>query len=354
MQRFAISIPVGAWHPFLPQALASLRCQGGDVAVALLDASGDPRVKAAGDAHADWLAYRRHAPDRGQSDAILEGWAHLQGDWLGWLNADDILMPGALDQVRAANAADPALEVIYGHSTILDETGAMTGYHFNVEPPGPRLMQAGIVSQPSCFFSRAAYERAGGLNRDLHYTMDWDLWIRLFKHGARFGFVDAPLSMVLWAADTKTASLNQRRRDELRSLIALHAPDTAQKQTFRAFAIHALADRIWPDGLKRLLLRRLRQRGPVVFGLGADGSVREGCCLNLAHYSEAPAKGLAIRFDGDPRALELDSSQPFKTVSRQTGRLDAVFQSPLGAAEMIEVRLRTASATYFRSATWIS
>ncbi|MFN4024853.1 MAG: glycosyltransferase family 2 protein [Hyphomonas sp.] len=354
MQRFAISMPVGAWHPFLPQALASLRCQAGNVAVALLDASGDPRVKAAGDAHADWLAYRRHAPDKGQSDAILEGWANLHGDWLGWLNADDILMPGALDRIRAAHAADPALEVIYGHSTILDETGAMTGYHFNVEPPGPRLMQAGIVSQPSCFFARAAYERAGGLNRDLHYTMDWDLWIRLFKAGARFGFVDAPLSMVLWAADTKTASLNRRRRDELRSLIALHAPGAAQKQTFRAFAIHALADRVWPDALKQKVLRRLRRGGPDVFGLGADGSVREGCCLHLAHYAEAPVKGLTMRIDGDSSALELESSQPLKTVSRQKGHLEAIFQSPLGPAQAIEVRLSAAPATYFRSAGWIT
>lgn len=354
MQRFAISVPVGAWHPFLLQALASLRCQSGDVAVALLDASGDPRVKAAGDAHADWLAYRRHGPDKGQSDAILEGWANLEGDWLGWLNADDILMPGALDRVRAAHAADPGLEVIYGHSTILDDAGAMTGYHFNVEPPGPRLLQAGIISQPSCFFSRAAYERAGGLNRDLHYTMDWDLWIRLYKEGAHFGFVDAPLSMVLWAQDTKTASLNLRRRGELRSLIAQHAPDTVQKQTFRAFAVHALADRVWPDALREKVVRRLRRSGPEVFGLGADGSVREGCCLHLAHYSEAPAKGLSLKIGGDARALELESSQPIKTVSRQKGRLEAIFQSPLGPAQAIEVRLAASQETCFRSASWIT
>lgn len=354
MQRFAISVPVGAWHPFLPQALASLKCQGDHVSVALLDASGDPRVKAAGDANAGWLAYRRHGADGGQSDAILEGWANLEGDWLGWLNADDILMPGALAKVRAAHAADPALDVIYGHSTIVDDRGAMTGYHFNVEPPGPRLLQAGIVSQPSCFFSRAAYDRAGGLNRNLHYTMDWDLWIRLYKDGARFGFIDTPLSMVLWAAETKTASLNRRRRDELRTLIARHAPEAAQKGTFRAFAIHALADRVWPDALKTLLLRRLRRNGPEVFGLGADGSVRGGCRLLLAHYAEAPVRGLTIRFDGAPGDLELESSQPLKTIARQKRRLDAIFRTPLGAAELVEVRLTAASPSYLRSAGWIT
>ena len=85
MPRFAISVPVGAWHPFLPHVLASLKAQGPDVAVALLDASGDARVKALGDAEAGWLAYRRHGKDKGQSDAILEGWANVDSDWLGWL-----------------------------------------------------------------------------------------------------------------------------------------------------------------------------------------------------------------------------------------------------------------------------
>lgn len=353
MQSFAISVPVGAWHPFLPQALASLKCQGGTVAVALLDASGDPRVKAVGDDNAGWLAYRRHGPDGGQSDAILEGWANLEGDWLGWLNADDILMPGALQKVRAAQEANPLWEVIYGHSTILDETGAMTGYHFNVEPPGPRLLQAGIISQPSCFFARSAYERAGRLNRDLHYTMDWDLWIRLYKDGVRFGFIDAPLSMVLWAGDTKTASLNRRRRGELRSLIARHAPEAAQKDTFRAFAIHALADRVWPNWLKARLLRRLRRNGPEVFGLGADGSIRPGCRLLLAHYEKAPARGLAVRFDGAGGDIEVETRPALQTLARQEGRFEAIFRSPLGAAEMIEVRLDASSPCFFRSASWI-
>lgn len=353
MQNFAISVPVGAWHPFLPQALASLKAQGPGVAVALLDASGDARVKALGEANADWLAFRRHGPDKGQSDAILEGWANLEGDWLGWLNADDILMPGALAQIRAAHAADPSLEVIYGHSTILDDSGAMTGYHFNVEPPGDRLMQAGIISQPSCLFSRAAYDRAGGLNRDLHYTMDWDLWIRLYKDGAKFGFVDAPLSMVLWGADTKTASLNQRRRDELQAIIAAHAPQGAQQGTFRAFAIHALADRIWPDALKTTVLRRLRRNGPVVYGLGADGRIHPGCRLVLAQYGDAPVRGVTLEYDGQEGAVLVRADRPARLGAGGRGRVSLAFVEPLAPGQACKVDIEAASTCFFHRASWI-
>ena len=39
-------------------------------------------------------------PDCGQSDALNKGFAKARGEWLFWLNADDVLLPGALATVR--------------------------------------------------------------------------------------------------------------------------------------------------------------------------------------------------------------------------------------------------------------
>lgn len=356
MQQFSISVPVGSWHPFLEASLASLKAQGSGVAVAFLDASGDPRVKEIGDRNADWLAYRRHGPDKGQSDAILEGWANVPGDWLGWLNADDILMPGAIDRARACHAANPDLDVVYGHSTILDDSGAMTGYHFNVEPPGERLLEAGIISQPSCFFARRAYDAAGGLDRSLHYVMDWDLWIRLYKNGARFGFIDAPMSQVLWAAGTKTASLNKRRRAELKALIARHAPEAARQAVFRDFAIHAMIDMIWPDGLRQKVIRRLRGTGPSVYGIGADGRMAETVRLVLAHYAPQGWAGVSLKFDGDATGLNVTASRPVKQVRPAGQGVDVMLEAPLAPGETLELSLSRAGGgepVYFRRAGWI-
>tara|TARA_R110000868_G_scaffold125913_5_gene332281 strand:+ start:2219 stop:3289 length:1071 start_codon:yes stop_codon:yes gene_type:complete len=354
MPQFAFSVPVGAWHPFLAASLASLRAQGAGVSVALLDASGDPRVRALADQHDDWLAYRRHGPDGGQSDAIIEGWQNVSGDWLGWLNADDILMPGALDKVLARLAQDPSLDVIYGHSSIIDETGAMTGYHFNVEPPGPRLLQAGIISQPSCFFRRSACEGVGGVNPDLHYTMDWDLWIRMYEAGAKFAFLDAPLSMVLWAEDTKTASLNRRRRSELQDIINRHAPSEVRSGTFRAFIVHAAADRMWPPSLRDKLRRRLRRSGPSVFGLRADGLVQPGTTLFLAHYDEAPKTGLRLEFDRSPAGIDVSGTHGFAALETSGSAVEIRFSQKLPAGETLAVNLAPASGheVHFLLAAW--
>ncbi|MEO1324204.1 MAG: glycosyltransferase, partial [Pseudomonadota bacterium] len=192
--KLAISVPIGAWHKQLPTTISSLILQRADLEIAILDASNDSRVRGLIEQFSTHFAYVRHGPDHGQSDAIIEGWENTKSDWLGWLNADDALLPGAIKKVRNRLQDDPSIDVLYGHSIIRDDDDRFIGYHFNVEPPGPRLLEAGIISQPSCFFRRGAYDRIGGLNRDLHYVMDWDLWIRMYRDNAKFAFINQPLS----------------------------------------------------------------------------------------------------------------------------------------------------------------
>lgn len=353
MTRFCISVPVGAWHPFLPAALESLFHQQADVAVAFLDASGDPQVEALADRYAGRLAYRRTGKDAGQSDAIIEGWANAPGDVLGWLNADDILSPGALARVAARFAAEPALDMVYGHSAILDAEGRMVGYHWAVEPPGPRIFEAGVISQPSCFFRRAACERAGGLDRGLHYTMDWDLWIRLYKAGAQVGFLDAPLSYVLWGEETKTASFGARRQEELRRIITTYAPAEKQEQIFRAFAIHARLGQLKPDFVRRRLTRWQLSRGPSVYGVRADGFVAERARLTLCHYEPSPKQAARLQFDGAAEGVEAWASAPAKVVAEKTALL-LRFEAPIPAGVEISVELQAPErGARFQHLAWV-
>lgn len=333
---FAISMPIGAWHPFLPSALESLKAQDVPLNVAFLDASGDPRVKAFADENDDWLAYRRHGPDNGQSDAIIEGWENTQSEWLGWLNADDILMPGALEAVVSQLTEKPETDIIYGHSSIIDESGAMTGYHFSVEPPGPRLLESGIVSQPSCFFRREAYENVGGLNRDLHYVMDWDLWIRLYKDGAKFQFIDDVLSMVLWAADTKTASWNDARRKEIKTLISEHAPEEMQKKIFRSFSVAALTDKV-PNAFRQHATNYVRRRGQVIRGVRSDGAIMGTAELIHVHYLQTPATGVELRFDAPVERSSVRSDRSAGVTIIEPGRIELHFAEPLPAGEICRV-----------------
>ncbi|MBB5520084.1 glycosyltransferase [Amphiplicatus metriothermophilus] len=351
---FSIAVPVGGYHPFLPRNLASLSAQHAALQVSLLDASGDPRVRDVADRYGALLAYRRHGPDAGQSAAIIEGWANTPGEILGWLNADDILMPGALARAEAAFRRDPSLDMVYGHSVILDDAGRMIGYHWAVEPQEERILETNVISQPSCFFRREAYERAGGLDRDLHYTMDWDLWVRLFKSGAKIGFINAPLSMVLWGRETKTASFNTRRRAELARLIDAHASGGRRRRTFRGFAVQAFLDRLNPGFPKDSLLHFLHRRSPSIYGVRADGWIESKARLYLAHYDDTPKRGVEIVFARAARGARLECDKIVARVDADGRALKAIFEQPIEAGQtvVLDIALPQGGAR-LRACAWI-
>src|SRR5207244_4015693 len=65
--------------------------------------------------------------DRGQAHAINLGFRHATGDVLGYLNSDDLLLPGAVRYVGAFFARHPQIDVVYGHRVMIDESDAEVG-----------------------------------------------------------------------------------------------------------------------------------------------------------------------------------------------------------------------------------
>jgi len=241
--RFAIAMPVGAWHPLLPASLGSLAGQDMALEIAFLDASGDPRVAAAADASGLEFAYRRTGPDSGQAAAIAEGWAHTRAPILGWLNADDLLVPGALAAVAEAFDANPDAGVVHGGSDFIDETGRVIGVHDHAGEAGPLLYRSNLISQPSCFVRRSCVETAGGIDPALVYTMDWDLWVRLYGAGVKFKRLDRTLSHVYMGQGTKTADITPRRLTEIARLVNRHAGPWNAFKSAVSFALHPIRSR---------------------------------------------------------------------------------------------------------------
>ena len=236
---FCISVPVKSNIGYLAGSLASLRAQEAPCAVALLDASGDAAVPALADASGIAFAWRRHAADAGQAAAIAEGWRQAPGDILGWLNDDDLLLPGALEHVAAVFAAEPDTDVVYGHGVMLDAAGGFTGYFPSIADDPAALRGGNVICQPAAFVRRAAIDRVGGIDTALHYTMDWDLWLRLHEAGARFRFVGEPLAAVHSHATTKTRDGGAARRREIARLMA---PRLARREWLRLRLGLALSD----------------------------------------------------------------------------------------------------------------
>ena len=141
--RAAIDSVLGQDYPHIEY----LVMDGGstDGTLELLTAFGD-RVR--------WVS----EPDAGQADAIARGFEQTSGTILGWLNADDVLKPGAVRAAVAALQTHPHAALVYGNADFIDAQGDTIGPCTVVEPYSRhRLLHYGdYIVQPAALFTRQA------------------------------------------------------------------------------------------------------------------------------------------------------------------------------------------------------
>jgi len=138
--------------------------------------------------YSDQLAYWSSGKDEGQSDAIAQGFDRCTGEIMGWLNSDDVLLPGALTAVANFFRENPEVEVVSGGAYCIDSKGcplrgSFGNYTLGVAATHGRLRYYHMdgVFQPATFWRRSAYDAVGGLDRSLKFILDRDLFLRLAK-----------------------------------------------------------------------------------------------------------------------------------------------------------------------------
>lgn len=123
--------------------------------------------------------------DKGQSDAFNKGFSHAKGKFGCWLNADDIMMPGALPAVINYINCHSQCEWLAGSSVFVNNELKIKWCSRCVHAwrNGFRRFPMYSVNGPSSFFLVANLIKAGGFDESLRYTMDTDLWRRFAKAG---------------------------------------------------------------------------------------------------------------------------------------------------------------------------
>jgi len=114
-------------------------------------------------------------PDQGQAHALNKGFARSTGDLLGWINSDDILLPGALRLLAQEHRATPQA-VLLGDVSHLDEKEAYAWAEHCSYLSAKSLVEMWRddvnFQQPGLYFPRSVYEQAGPLDEAFHYTFD--------------------------------------------------------------------------------------------------------------------------------------------------------------------------------------
>lgn len=117
--------------------------------------------------------------DGGQSSAFNKGFSHAKGKFLTWLNADDVLLPGALAAFERACQKHPDGEWFGGGCVQVDPSLRVfkCDRARNISRIRASYGYVGVTG-PSSFFSRELYRQVGGIDERFQYMMDTDLWVR--------------------------------------------------------------------------------------------------------------------------------------------------------------------------------
>jgi hypothetical protein len=180
---------------------------------------GSERIAAECSSRLTWVS----EPDRGQAHAINKGFQRARGVIVAWVNSDDVLLPGAAIAAARAFALAPASGGVYGGGLWIDERGnAIRRLEATRDFDLWRLaFLEDYILQPACFFRREAVAECGWLDESLHWTMDWDILIRL---GKRFGLMrtDRDMAAMREHNETKTATGGRARLAEISATLRKH------------------------------------------------------------------------------------------------------------------------------------
>lgn len=135
-------------------------------------------------------------PDRGAPDGLNKGFESATGEIFGFLNSDDVLLPGALRAVSEAFAGNPDCDIVMGNGFVVNPEGKpmrhIRASSFTVR----RYFYGGSTwLQQATFFRRKAFEAADRFNTVNRSCWDGELAVEMVRRGARIHYLDRDLAL---------------------------------------------------------------------------------------------------------------------------------------------------------------
>jgi glycosyltransferase involved in cell wall biosynthesis len=224
MPLISVIMPVYNGARFLRQTLDSLlaqTCEDWELIV-VDDGSTDatPELLAEYD---DRRFVRIRKTNGGEAQTRNVGLRHATGEFIAFLDADDLYLPTALADMSTFLSAHREYDALFSDGYLCDEherimsrltehrSGLYTGNILE-----PLVLTADVITVPVCTLTRRAAIQQHQVEFDEQLVIgpDWDFWIRLARY-ARFGYLDKPTCMyrIHLTNITRTSGAQRRQRD---------------------------------------------------------------------------------------------------------------------------------------------
>ena len=147
-------------------------------------------------------------PDQGLYDAMNKGWALSHGEFVGYLNSDDKLCPGAIGLMVNYLQEHPDTGLVYGDYYRIDEAGKVLERVWSGDSNLETLLRHGnTIFTGAMLLRRSLLEEVGWMDVRLKYAADYDFCARVARQH-RIGHIHQPLAM--FRIHTGSKSQNSR------------------------------------------------------------------------------------------------------------------------------------------------
>jgi glycosyltransferase involved in cell wall biosynthesis len=196
----AISVVIPAYNAmrFLPAAVESASAQSfRDFEILLVDDGSTDGIAGFAAGYDDPRLRLIRQANRGVSAARNRGVAEARGEFVAFLDADDLWDPPKLERQRALLAADPRAGLCHTGIRFIDEHGRDIGRPQIAARPVQHWADVVRENPVACgstpLVRTACLREAGPFDEALRFAEDWDMWIRVAARH-RFLAIRTPLT----------------------------------------------------------------------------------------------------------------------------------------------------------------
>lgn len=168
-----------------------------DRTLEIVESIQDPRLKV--------FSY----PNAGQSTSRNRGIALATGEYISFIDADDLWTPDKLEAQVKVLQENPQAAVAYSWTNWIDESSQLLGKGSHITEKGEvfakLLLNDFVANGSNSLIRRQALTEVGGFDASVTPAEDWDMWLRLAAH---YEFVAVPSSQILYRISPNSASFN--------------------------------------------------------------------------------------------------------------------------------------------------